>query len=105
MAKFKHPQILTCSDLITGDVMFLQKNDWSRDHRRAHVANTEEEAVQLTGVVPFLVEDMLKSNGGNYSKGADWQPYVVSAGHLITGQNPASSELAANELLKMLTKY
>lgn len=47
MAKFKHPQILTCSDLITGDVMFLQKDDWSRDHRRAHVANTEEEAAAL----------------------------------------------------------
>lgn len=66
--------------------------------------NTEEEAVQLTNVVPFLVEDMLKQNGGDYSKGADWAPYVVKAGHLITGQNPASSELAAQELLKMLKK-
>ncbi|MBF9238489.1 type 1 glutamine amidotransferase domain-containing protein [Hymenobacter sp. BT683] len=67
-------------------------------------ANTEEEAVQLTNVVPFLVEDMLKSNGGQYSKGADWAPYVVTAGHLITGQNPASSEPAAQELLKQLAK-
>lgn len=66
--------------------------------------NTEEEAVQLTKVVPFLVEDMLKENGGTYSKGADWQPYVVTAGHLITGQNPASSEPAAQELLKQLSK-
>jgi len=66
--------------------------------------NTEEEAVQLTNVVPFLVEDMLKENGGTYSKGADWQPYVVTAGHLITGQNPASSEPAAKELLKQLGK-
>jgi len=66
--------------------------------------NTEEEAVQLTDVVPFLVEDMLKENGGTYSKGADWQPYVVTAGHLITGQNPASSEPAAEELLKQLSK-
>jgi putative intracellular protease/amidase len=66
--------------------------------------NTEEEAVQLTNVVPFLVEDMLKENGGTYSKGADWQPYVVTAGHLITGQNPASSEPAAQELLKQLSK-
>ena len=66
--------------------------------------NTEEEAVQLTKVVPFLVEDMLKENGGTYSKGADWQPYVVTAGHLITGQNPASSEPAAHELLKQLGK-
>ncbi|WP_303310976.1 type 1 glutamine amidotransferase domain-containing protein [Hymenobacter sp. BT730] len=66
--------------------------------------NTEEEAVQLTNVVPFLVEDMLKQNGGNYSKGADWQPYIVTAGNLITGQNPASSEPAAKELLKQLAK-
>ncbi len=64
--------------------------------------NTEEEAVGLTKVVPFLVEDMLKKNGGNYSKGGDWQPYVVSDGLLITGQNPASSEPAAEALLKML---
>ncbi len=70
----------------------------------AGFTNTEEEAVQLTNVVPFLVEDMLKQNGGNYSKGADWQPYVVTAGNLITGQNPASSEPAAEELLKMLKK-
>ena len=70
----------------------------------AGFTNTEEEAVQLTNVVPFLVEDMLKNNGGEYSKGADWQPYVVTAGNLITGQNPASSELAAKELLKMLAK-
>jgi putative intracellular protease/amidase len=64
--------------------------------------NTEEEAVGLTRVVPFLVEDMLKQNGGNYSKSADWQPYVVNDGWLITGQNPASSEPAAQALLKML---
>ncbi|MBV2179847.1 MAG: type 1 glutamine amidotransferase domain-containing protein [Castellaniella sp.] len=64
--------------------------------------NTEEEAVGLTKVVPFLVEDMLKKNGSNYSKGGDWQPYVVSDGLLITGQNPASSEPAAKALLKML---
>ena len=64
--------------------------------------NTEEEAVQLTDVVPFLVEDMLKQNGGEYSKVEDWQPYAVVDGKLITGQNPASSEKVAEELLKML---
>jgi putative intracellular protease/amidase len=64
--------------------------------------NTEETAVQLTHVVPFLVEDMLKKNGGHYSKGPDWQPYVVVDGHLITGQNPASSERVAHALLEML---
>ena len=54
--------------------------------------NTEEEAVGLTEVVPFLVEDMLKENGGQYSKGADWHSYVLTDGKLVTGQNPASSE-------------
>ena len=53
--------------------------------------NTEEAAVKLTDIVPFLVEDMLTKNGGLYSKGADWQSYVVTDGKLITGQNPASS--------------
>lgn len=64
--------------------------------------NSEEEAVGLTGIVPFLVEDMLKKNGGHYSKSGDWQPHVVSDGLLITGQNPASSEPVAQALLKML---
>lgn len=64
--------------------------------------NTEEEAVQLTDIVPFLVEDMLKENGGNYSKIGDWSSYAVVDGNLITGQNPASSEKVAEELLKML---
>jgi len=64
--------------------------------------NTEEEAVQLTDIVPFLVENMLKENGGNYSKIGDWSPYAVTDGKLITGQNPASSEKVAEELLKML---
>ena len=64
--------------------------------------NTEEEAVGLTAVVPFLVEDMLKSKGGNYSKGGDWQSYVLTDGMLITGQNPASSEAAAKALIALL---
>ena len=64
--------------------------------------NTEEEAVGLTEIVPFLVEDMLKQNGGKYSKAEDWQPYVVTDGLLITGQNPASSEPAAKALLAKL---
>ena len=64
--------------------------------------NTEEAAVQLTDVVPFLVEDMLKKNGGVYSKGADFAPYVVTDGTLITGQNPASSAPAALAVLSQL---
>lgn len=64
--------------------------------------NSEEAAVGLTKVVPFLVEDMLKSAGGNYSKGADWQSYVVTDGLLITGQNPASSAAAAKALIQVM---
>ena len=60
--------------------------------------NTEEAAVELTDVVPFLVEDMLKENGGHYSKRGDWSVYAVEDGLLITGQNPASSELVAEKL-------
>ncbi|MGY2488807.1 type 1 glutamine amidotransferase domain-containing protein [Cupriavidus sp. CP313] len=64
--------------------------------------NSEEEAVQLTKVVPFLVEDMLKANGGRFTRGEDWASHVVVAGRLVTGQNPASSDAAAEALLKML---
>lgn len=64
--------------------------------------NSEEEAVQLTSIVPFLVEDMLKENGGIYSKKEDWATYAVEDGLLITGQNPASSERVAEILLKRL---
>lgn len=65
-------------------------------------SNSEEDAVQLTDVVPFLLEDEFKKLGGNYSKGADWGSYVKKDGLLITGQNPASSEEAANVLLDIL---
>jgi putative intracellular protease/amidase len=65
--------------------------------------NTEEAGVQLTDIVPFLVEDELKAKGGNYSKAADWAPYVVRDGLLITGQNPASSGPAADALVALLT--
>ncbi|WP_282128021.1 type 1 glutamine amidotransferase domain-containing protein [Roseobacter litoralis] len=64
--------------------------------------NTEEEGVGLTDVVPFLVEDMLKSNGGDYKKGDDWASFVVTDGKLVTGQNPASSAEAAKKLLALL---
>ena len=65
-------------------------------------SNTEEAAAGLTDVVPFLVEDMLKENGGNFSKAADWQPHAVTDGNVITGQNPASSEATAKALLAQL---
>ena len=67
-------------------------------------SNTEEEAVKLTKVVPFLLEDELKKLGGLYSKGADWSSYVKQDGLLITGQNPSSSEEVAKLLLADIEK-
>ena len=64
--------------------------------------NSEEEAVELTAVVPFLLEDELIKKGGLYSKKDDWKSYVVKDGMLITGQNPASSEDAAKEMVMVL---
>lgn len=64
--------------------------------------NSEEAGVQLTDVVPFLVEDELKKLGARYEKGADWGEFVVEDGNLVTGQNPASSEAAADALLTKL---
>jgi len=65
-------------------------------------SDTEEEAVQLTKIVPFLLEDEFKKLGAYYSKGPDWGSYVKVDGLLITGQNPGSSEAAAKELIHIL---
>jgi putative intracellular protease/amidase len=65
-------------------------------------SNSEEDAVQLTDVVPFLLEDELLKRGGDYQKVADWHAFAVQDGLLITGQNPASSEFAAEKLLAAL---
>lgn len=64
--------------------------------------NSEEEGVGLTAVVPFLVEDELKKAGGLFERTDDWGEFAVVDGHLVTGQNPASSAIAAEELLKLL---
>lgn len=66
--------------------------------------NGEEEAVHLTKVVPFLVEDELKRLGGLYEKAPDWESFVVVDGQLVTGQNPASSTAAARALLNLFAK-
>lgn len=66
-------------------------------------SNSEEEAVGLTGIVPFLLENELKLLGGKYEKGNDWESYVVVDENLITGQNPASSKATAQALLKALS--
>ena len=63
-------------------------------------SNSEEDTVGLSDVVPFLLEDELQAKGANYLKGNDWSPYVLTDGNLITGQNPASSELVAKALLE-----
>lgn len=65
-------------------------------------SNTEEEAIGLTKIVPFLLEDVLQKNGAIFSKGANWGAYAVEDGLLITGQNPASSKLVAEKLLTQL---
>jgi putative intracellular protease/amidase len=64
--------------------------------------NSEEEAVGLSQVVPFLVEDALKQAGGLFERTDDWGAFAIADGHLVTGQNPASSVAAAQELLKLL---
>ena len=81
--------------LANGDRMIKGKNVTG-------FSDTEEAAVKLTKVVPFLLEDELKKAGGHYSKGPDWGVYVQTDGLLITGQNPASSAAAAKALLKLL---
>lgn len=72
---------------------------WVEGKKVTGFTNSEEAGVELTDIVPFLVEDELKAKGGVYSKGPDWGSYVVSDGLLITGQNPASSAAAAAVLL------
>ncbi|MBK9449435.1 MAG: type 1 glutamine amidotransferase domain-containing protein [Bacteroidetes bacterium] len=67
-------------------------------------SNTEEEAVKLTKVVPFSLEDELTKHGAIYSKGADWASHVQQDGVLITGQNPGSSEATAKLLLEAVKK-
>jgi putative intracellular protease/amidase len=64
--------------------------------------NAEEEAVGLSKVVPFLLESKLRELGGVFESGGDWQPHAVQDGHLITGQNPMSSELVGEKILAAL---
>jgi putative intracellular protease/amidase len=88
-AVFRHTQGTGGKPLVSG-------------HHITGFTNTEEEAVGLTKIVPFLVEDMLKANGGIYEKGADWSTFVLRDGKLVTGQNPASSAEAAKQVLALL---
>jgi putative intracellular protease/amidase len=67
-------------------------------------SNSEEDAVQLREVVPFMLEDEIVNRNAQYQSGADWHPFAIQDGLAITGQNPASSELAAEKLLTFLAK-
>ena len=82
----------------------LTASHWSKvqGRRVTGFTNGEEAAVHLTEVVPFLVEDELKRLGGLYEKAANWVPFVVTDGRLVTGQNPASSRPGAEALLQLL---
>ena len=88
-AIFKHPKNTDGKLLVSGKKV-------------TGFTNTEEKGAGLTDVVPFLVEDMLIKNGGEYRKGDDWASFVVVDGKLVTGQNPASSAEAARQLLGLL---
>lgn len=88
-AVFKHPKAANGKPLVSGKTV-------------TGFTNSEEEGVGLTQIVPFLVEDMLKANGAQYHKGADWDSFVVVDGRLVTGQNPASSAGAARALLALI---
>lgn len=68
----------------------------------AGFTNSEEQAAGSVAITPFSLEDMLKQRGAQYERGADWQPFAVQDGLLITGQNPASAELVAGKILAAL---
>ncbi len=88
-AVFKHPKAADGKPLVSGKTV-------------TGFTNSEEEGVGLTQILPFLVEDMLKANGAQYHKGADWDSFLVVDGRLVTGQNPASSAGAARALLALI---
>jgi len=88
-AVLKHTKVADGSQLVAGKSL-------------TGFSNSEEAAVQLTNVVPFLLEDELTARGASYSSADDWQPYAVTDGNLITGQNPASSGLVAKSVLERL---
>lgn len=88
-AIFRHPKAANGESIVSGKKV-------------TGFSNSEEDAVGLTNVVPFLVEDILKENGATYQKGDDWASFIAIDGSLVTGQNPASSDAVAAELIKAL---
>ncbi len=73
-----------------------------KDRHVTGFSNSEETAVGLSAVVPFLLEDRLRERGGIYGKSTDWAPFVQVDGTLVTGQNPASSAPVAEAMLELL---
>jgi putative intracellular protease/amidase len=97
------PVALVChAPAVLKDVLAQDGSPLVRGKRVTGFTNSEEAAVNLTDVVPFLLQDKLTELGGNFSQAGDFQPYVVRDGLLITGQNPASSDPAARTLLEAL---
>lgn len=97
------PVALVChAPAVLKDVQAEDGSPLVRGKRITGFTNSEEEAVHLTDVVPFLLQDKLSELGGDFSQAGDFQPYVIRDGLLITGQNPASSESAARTLLEAL---
>ncbi|MDB5155210.1 MAG: putative intracellular protease/amidase [Mucilaginibacter sp.] len=94
------PVTLVCHAPVALKNARLPNGLWLIEGKRVTAfTNTEEETAQLTHVVPFSLEDMLKERGANFQVGEDWKPFVTRDGLLITGQNPATSVLAADTLL------
>lgn len=101
--KDKKPVVAVChAPSVLLHVKDENGNALVKDKKVTGFSNSEEKAVKLTDVVPFLLEDELKKLGGIYSNKEDWASYVIKDGLLITGQNPASSKEAAKELLSLL---
>ena len=100
----KHVALVCHAPGVLRHVKAADGRPWIEGRQVTGFANTEEDGVGLTTVVPFLVEDELKAKGGVYSKGPDWGPYVIVDGLLITGQNPASSAPAAQRLLSEVAR-
>ena len=94
------PVTLVCHAPVALKNARLPNGLWLIEGKRVTAfTNTEEETAQLTHVVPFSLEDMLKERGADFQQGEDWKPFVTRDGLLITGQNPATSVLAADTLL------
>lgn len=102
--KNQKPVVLVChAPAALKNVKAANGEPFIKGKKVSAFTNSEETAVQLEKVVPFLLEDMLKSKGADYQKGADWHPFAVQDGLLFTGQNPQSSLLVAEKLMTYLS--